>query len=98
MGRFEMMLPAGSALVQRQDLRCVNDAAYSAVVISPSKDTCLAMYALDTPGRYRVVVEYFGPEVNLASVTPGRVSRGGHRPMEQGVHLADSATFVIVRR
>ena len=104
MGRFEMKLPAGGSLVQRQDLRCVNDYAYSTVRILPSRDTCLAMYALSIPGQYRVVVEYFGPDVlpNLDRVTAA--AHGGdarvrnNPPLVQGVLLADTATFVVTGR
>lgn len=89
MERFEVLLPAGSSLVQRQDLRCVNDAAYSQTPISPSKDDCLAKYALAIPGLYRVVVQYFGPALDDSAVASQGSSSAG------GVHLADTATFVI---
>ncbi len=93
-GQFRMMLPAGGSLVQRQDLRCINDAAYSPVHFSPGMDTCLAMYDLGAPGRYQVIVEYFGPDVgtlldSVASQTEPR------RPAGDGVHLADTATFIV---
>ena len=58
--RADMQLPAGGVLIQREDLRCVRGHAYSAVPLTEIKHHCLAVYALTTPGRYRVIVEYFG--------------------------------------
>lgn len=87
--RYDVPLPAGGALVQRQDLRCVNDAAYSPVPIVPSKNECLAMYALVAPGRYRVVVEYFGPERDRQDVAGKRL------PSAPGLHLSDTTNFVV---
>jgi hypothetical protein len=97
-----MELPAASALVQRQNLRCISDAGY---VTTPkrSPDDCLAMYALDTPGLYRVVVEYFGREVwadiDSLDAAPDRRSALDliNRPLAEGLHLADTLTFLVVK-
>lgn len=98
--RTGLMLPAGGSLIQRQDLRCVNDLAYSAVPLSPGKDVCLAMYALTAPGRYRVVVEYFGPEADsaIAALQRREVQSLSKLRPTPGVHLADTTTFVVVGR
>jgi len=87
--RYHVPLPAGAALVQRQDLRCVNDAAYSPIPIVPSKDECLAMYALAAPGPYHVVVDYFGPEQVRQDVA------GKKLPSGPGLHLSDTTNFVV---
>lgn len=87
--RYDVPLPAGGALVQRQDLRCVNDAAYSPTPIVRSKNECLAMYALVAPGPYRVVVEYLGPRRDLQGVAGIRL------PSVPGLHLSDTTSFFV---
>lgn len=91
-GDLKLKLPANGVLVQRQDLRCVNDAGYSAVPISSGKDNCLATYALTTPGSYRVTVEYFGPQRDTVTAS-GKVPRPA-----QDLHLSDTLTLVVTTK
>jgi len=100
MGATKMVLPARSFLVQRQDLRCVNDLAYSAVPVSRSERMCRVMYSLATPGEYRVIVEYFGPEPDsiLTAIARGEIRDLSSLPPTLGIHLADTTTFVVVGR
>lgn len=62
LGDTRILLPANATLLQRHDLRCIRDnGAYrSAAPEPPSNEGCLARYAFDSPGRYRVIVEYQG--------------------------------------
>jgi hypothetical protein len=103
MGRFQLLLPAHGSLVQRQDLRCVSDGAYSTMPPeAPHPSNCLAMYAFRDPGVYKLVVEYVGPSVwpNVDSITAA-VDRGealldSLEPIARGQRLADTATLVVV--
>lgn len=93
-------LPAGGALLQRQDLHCVNEGAYDAVPAKPSDESCLARYALDMPGRYRVIVEYLAPELgrNASAPEQGQAPTSDASQRAPDLHLADTTFFVVVRR
>jgi hypothetical protein len=101
MGQTDLVLPAGGSLVQRQDLRCISDAAYSSIRHVPSANTCLAMYALALPGAYKVVVDYFGPaewhdlDSMTASVNRGDSKVGPEVPTKPGLHLTDTVGFWV---
>jgi hypothetical protein len=96
----ELVLPAGGVLLQRQDLRCVNVAGYSSIMLSPGEIRCLAIYALTEPGPYRVIVNYYGPTPDSVLAAVLRRDREKYRELSpwQVLHLADTVTLIVVDR
>lgn len=95
----EFLMPGSSVLGQVMNLRCIeHGAGYGE---APSKDDCIASYDFRTPGEYRLILQYYGPEVwpNLDSLktnTPaGQVPQA--EPIAQGRRMADTARLVVVR-
>lgn len=95
----EFLMPGGGALVQTVNLRCIeHGAGYGE---APSEGDCLANYNFRTPGEYRLILQYYGPEVwpNLDSLktnTPaGQVAQV--RRIANGRRMADTTRLVVVR-
>ena len=95
----EFLMPGSSVLGQAMNLRCIeHGAGYGE---APSEDDCVASYEFRTPGEYRLILQYYGPEVwpnldSLKSNTPaGQVPRV--EPVAQGRRMADTARLVVVQ-
>jgi hypothetical protein len=99
-GEMQMELPASSLLIQRQNLRCVTDFAYVPTPPARQAADCLGIYALTDPETYRVVVDYFGPEVWPTIDGPGarQKPKVPDRPLEPGLHLIDTVPLTVLRR
>jgi hypothetical protein len=96
-GDLRMKLPAGAIFGQVEDLRCVRYSAYGLANGTWMQD-CLVMWDFATPGTYRVIVKYTGPDKwrNLDSLladTTGFVD--DEEPIALGRRLADTATLVV---
>ena len=101
--RREILLPANGALVQRQDLRCVNDYFNGSAVKYPTtSNMCMARYTLAVPGRYTVIVEYLGLGVYRdadsvqAEMRRREYRPGNDRPLVPPLQLADTVTLVVI--
>lgn len=97
-----MQLPADSALVFRQDLRCISiDGTYHPITERPTANDCLGMFALSEPGRYSIVVRYY-PELSFRELdslskvvaTPAHIRPDHASPI--GRYLADTVHLYVV--
>ena len=95
----EFLMPGGGALGQTMNLRCIeHGAGYGE---APTENDCVARYEFRTPGEYRVVLQYHGPEVwpdldSLKANTPtGQVPQ--LEPSARGRRMTDTAKLVVLK-
>lgn len=96
-GETRQVLPAGAVLGQVLNLRCIQDGAgYGGDPLTASED-CIAVYGLEQPGSYRVVMRYEGPTIEWDSAeVDGAAADTGGGVRNARLVLSDTASLIVV--